>query len=199
MGLTLHYSCSIKQASCLPELVEEVKDICKEMNWSYHIWNEDKLQEYSTDIHKKEWAPDDLYGISFSAPECEPFSLTFLPNGKLSAYINLLAAPYYDEYDWIYFVAIKTQFAGADVHICLVKLLKYLEKKYLKDVSVTDEGNYWETDSKEVLLERFSAYNHLLKVVEKTLRDFKTIPGETTGQFADRLEQYLKNKLTGNI
>jgi len=196
MGLTLHYGCSLKKASDLIELVNEVKDICKEMEWKYHLWNENNLEKYSTATERNDWTPEDLYGISFSVPECEPFWLTFLPNGKLSSYLNILAAPYYDEYEWIYRASTKTQFAGADVHMCLVKLLKHLHKKYLKDVSINDEGNYWETDNKEILLERFNTYNHILKVVEESLTNFKSIPKETPEQLAGRLEAFLKNKLS---
>jgi len=157
MELTIHYSCSIKHASSLKNLTDEVKDICGSTGWEYHLWNENNLQKFSTNEHKENWKPEDLYGISFSLPECEPFWLTFLPNRKLSAYINILvnilAAPYYDDPEWIYSVNTKTQFAGPDAHICLVKLLKHLQHKYLQDVSVYDEGDYWNTDSIEVLLQ----------------------------------------------
>src|SRR6266487_5348964 len=197
MGLTIHYSCSLKKISSLKKLVDEVKDICESMPWEYHLWNENNLHEYSTQIHKEEWTPEDLYGISFSIPECEPFWLTFLPNGKLSSYFNILAAPVYDEYEWIYSVHTKTQFAGPDAHICLVKLLKHLQLKYLQDVSVSDEGNYWDTDNKEILLEQFTRYEQAFKIVEESLMNFKSLPGETSQQLADRLEEFLKNKMSG--
>lgn len=35
MGLTLHYSARLRQMERLPELLDEVADICQSIQWSY--------------------------------------------------------------------------------------------------------------------------------------------------------------------
>ena len=39
MGLTIHYTIRLRDMARLPELVEEVEDICKSLKWGYdHYW-----------------------------------------------------------------------------------------------------------------------------------------------------------------
>lgn len=95
-------------------------------------------------------------------------------------------------------VSTKTQFAGPDAHIAVLNLLQYLKDKYFSVFELTDEGNYWETKDKETLLAQFSKYNFLFDVVADALNDFKSAPGETIKSLADRLEEFLKNRLGPN-
>lgn len=37
MGLSIHYSGTIKDAEQIPQLVEEVQDVCTAFNWHYHF------------------------------------------------------------------------------------------------------------------------------------------------------------------
>src|SRR5215470_4892554 len=111
MGLTIHYSCSLSKASDLIKLVEEVKDICKTMGCEYHVWNENNLHQFH-EYAKEKWTPKDLYGISFSIPLCEPFWLTFLPNLKLSSFVNLIALDDPGIAEILYVAHTNTQLAG---------------------------------------------------------------------------------------
>jgi hypothetical protein len=63
-----------------------------------------------------------------------------------------------------------------------VKLLKHLQHKYLQDVSVHDEGDYWNTDS----------------MVEKSLKESKAVAGETPEQMMGALKNFCKKKLRNN-
>ncbi len=38
MGLSIHYKARISNYSLIDELTSEVEDICKSLNWKYHIW-----------------------------------------------------------------------------------------------------------------------------------------------------------------
>lgn len=42
MGLSIHYSGSIKDRSLLPQLGAEMKDICENLGWDYHYFEADE-------------------------------------------------------------------------------------------------------------------------------------------------------------
>jgi hypothetical protein len=56
---------------------------------------------------------------------------------------------------------VKTQYAGADVHIKVVELLRQL-KAFLIKLKVEDEGEYWETSDKKKLDGHISTVNALI-------------------------------------
>ena len=45
-------------------------------------------------------------------------------------------------------VSVKTQFDSPDTHIWIIGLLKYLKKRYIANLEVRDEGEYWETGNR---------------------------------------------------
>ena len=59
-------------------------------------------------------------------------------------------------------VSVKTQFAGQDAHITLLKFLRYLEAKYFTHFYLVDEGGYWETNDEAVLKAQFEKYEFIL-------------------------------------
>jgi hypothetical protein len=199
MGLSIHYSGRINNYSEINILVEEVQDICDSLHWDYNIWvpANDEIS-IGNSKKNKDYTIHDLNGISISVLDCETVFFTFLPDGRLSSPLNLLAQGAYTDKEMIYTVATKTQYAGPDTHMALVKLIRYLKEKYLDDLQVDDEGLYWETGDKKVLLSQFDKYNHALSVIEAALLDFKAIPGESAQSLAERLDQLLVKKLKGD-
>jgi len=57
----------------------------------------------------------------------------------------------------------KTQFAGAETHILLCKLLRYLEKKYFAELEVIDEGDYYYKGDASTLTEKMAFLNHIIE------------------------------------
>jgi len=195
MGLSIHYSGRINNYSLINILVEEVQDICDSLNWDYNVWSPNS----STNREEtKDYTLHDLSGISISVADCETIFFTFLPDGRLSSPLNLLAQDAYPDKNMIYSVATKTQYAGPDTHMALVKLIRYLQEKYFEELQVDDEGLYWETGDEKVLLSQFAKYNHALSVIKAALLNFKSIPGESAQSLANRLEQLLVKKLNGD-
>jgi hypothetical protein len=165
----------------LPELIHEVADICQSMGWKAKEINEIvKIKEAVTFkpplIDNKNIQ---LQGIYFNPPRCESVILSFLSSGWTSAPIQLQLAKDYERIDsypifknmpkLVYTIHTKTQRGGADIHIAIVKLLKYLEKKYFAEMNVSDEGNYWETMDKTILQARFDEYTQLINSVKGAL------------------------------
>ena len=182
MGLSIHYSGTIRSMSLVYQLIDETVDICESMNWNYCIVNE---------------AGDErLNGIVFSPANCEPVFLTLLPNGRMCSPINLMNKDFYIlngfDRDLIYTTSTKTQFAGPDTHIALLKLLRYLKEKYFGNFELDDEGYYWGTNDEKILFQRFDEYNQAISAVKEVLTEMHHIPGENAESLANRIEDVLK-------
>ena len=184
MGLSIHYSGTIKDMALIDELITEVADICQSLNWTHHIIKEPNA--------------DQLNGICFYPENCEPIFLTFLPGGRMCSPVNLMNRDIYEgnglEAELIYTTSTKTQFAGADAHMAVIKLLRYLKEKYFSVFELDDEGKYWETMDEKVFLKQFARYEFLLDAVADALTGMKTEPGDTPSSLADRIEKLLKDK-----
>jgi hypothetical protein len=176
MGLTFHYSGRIRQYEKIDEMILEAEDISKSLDWKYNIIDDDKLK-----------------GIILSPEGSEPLSLTFVPEGRLCSVISVMVNEPDDPFYYTAFT--KTQFAGPDTHIALMKLLRYLSDKYFSEIEVDDEGLYWGTWDKKILLEQFTKYNYALDAVTTALSGMKAVPGETPQSLADRIEETLREKL----
>jgi hypothetical protein len=187
MGLSIHYSGSIRKYAMIDELVTETADICQSLGWLYHIIDGNNT--------------DNLKGICFSPQECEPVFLTFLPTGRMCSPVNLMNKDIYEENELdrelLYTTSTKTQYAGPDAHIAIIKLLRYIKEEYFLAFELNDEGMYWETMDEKVLLEQFARYEFLLNAVSDTLSNMKAMPGETAQSLADRLERLLSKKWKG--
>ena len=184
MGLSIHYSGYILNKEMLDPLIEEVTDVCKTLNWSTHTFDDDEIK-----------------GVSFAPERSESVFLTFNNDGRTLSPINILAKNMYDDVDidkeLIFTTSTKTQFAGAEAHIAIIKLLKHLSKKYLKDFTLKDEGNYWETGDEKILLDQFKKYNAAMDIICEVLKDLPAVTGETAQSLVDRLERLLKEKFGG--
>ena len=182
MGLTIHYSARIKNLNLLPQFVAEVADICQTMGWE----NEevDTFVEMEDEgVTFKPPLDDDknihLRGIYFTPTGCESVIFTFLSSGWTSSPINLMCAKSFQNIGknrlfkgltpLVYMIHTKTQYGGIDVHIALVHLFKYLEKKYFNKMDVGDEGGYWESGDKTILQERFDEYTQLISSFKSAL------------------------------
>jgi hypothetical protein len=196
MGLTIHFSGSFDPAASLKNMIEEVEDIICTYNWPYDIFE----TEFDTNDINQETFNDSLYGISFTPPECETVCLTFLSNGKMCSLFNLelygtLSTPQDQQYLYSQFV--KTQFAGYEIHMIIILLFKYVEKKYLKDFTVFDEGRYWETLNEELLKEKFKQYTSLLNSVSASLEKNNRKEHESFEEYFFRIMMEIDAKRKG--
>ncbi len=184
MGLSIHYSGQLKNKEVIPALMTEVTDICNSLGWSPE--------------HLQETATNPLTGVYFTPEGCETVFLTFFPDGRMCSPINLMCKDDYVKHGLdpdIYLTAsTKTQFAGIDAHLALLKFLRYLKEKYFESFDLMDEGNYWETGDENILRKQFNRYDSLLNTVADALGSLKKQPGESASSLADRIEEILIQK-----
>lgn len=197
MGLSIHYHGQIRDYALIEELIIEAEDICKSLNWKHHTWV--KKSNANDDVHKNNpdflnYTLDDLAGISISPEECEPVSLVFFPSGRLCCPAKLMYNNPETNDLMVETVSTKTQYAGIDTHLTVLKMLQYFKEKYFSVFELSDEGMYWETKDEEVLKSQFIKYDFIVHSVRNALSDFKAMPGDTAESLADRLEEFLKNK-----
>jgi len=193
MGLSIHYSGSISNPGCLSELINEVQDIAAVYNWPCEIY-ECKFPEnqYSRNTYS-----DKIYGISFTPPGCESVFICFLSNGKISGPSQLeLFGNSEIETDkrYLYIVSVKTQFAGAEVHMVVVHLFRYLSQKYFARFNMSDEGNYWETSDENVLHENFKKYSDLLNSFSSAIEKHPFQTNESIEKYFTRLLEIIREK-----
>jgi len=185
MGLSIHYSGCVRDTTLVDELVAEVADICKILNWSNGAIDDSNV--------------DQLKGIWYSPNGCEPIFLTFLPGGRLCSPVNLMNKDIYLrnglDPELVFTASAKTQFGGADAHMALLKLLGYLNEKYFSTFDLIDEGLYWDTKDESVLLSQFAKYDFMLNEAADALSEMKFVPGETTCSLADRIERILIDRM----
>lgn len=192
MGLSFFYTGTLKKSASIDAMIEEVKDIAEILNWKYNILDtgfpENELIDGKVD--------GNLYGICFAPENCEPVFITFLSNRRLCSPINLefFNKPVADVPDDAYLIFTKTQYAGADAHMAVINILKHISNKYMEEIHVTDEGEYWETGDEELLRKIFKRYTALLDGFASALENIPINTGESIEKYIQRIFEMLKNR-----
>jgi hypothetical protein len=113
--------------------------------------------------------------------------------------MNIMAKDIYDglqvNKDLIFTTSTKTQYAGPDAHIAIIKFLKHISAKYLKDFMLNDEGNYWENGDENILLNKFKKYNAAIDSFCDAMEGLPAVPGDRPESLAVRIERLLNEKL----
>jgi hypothetical protein len=193
MGLSFHYSGSIANPADLPELINEIIDIANVYSWPFNV-----LESTFPENHfGRTTFNNNLYGICFTPPGSESVFICFLSNGKMSgpAQIQLYVDPEKEEEKkYLYILSVKTQFAGPEVHMVLIQLLRYLSQKYFARFNMTDEGGYWETSEEAVLRENFRKYTDLLDRFSTALEAQSFNTKESIEDYLMRLVKLIHEK-----
>jgi len=151
MGVSLHYRGQLANLDDWATLQDELIDIATTLKWEWTTLDEDWTQPATAKLTFTDRGAEivghlPLRGIQLILhPQCESVAFFFDPAGHVRdvmTMLMLLEREIEPEHAW---VSVKTQFAPPVIHITLVKLLQYLKKRYLPNLEVRDEGEYWET------------------------------------------------------
>ena len=197
MGLSIHYRGSLTDKRAIYQLMDEVEDIARAMKWKYVILDEDWSQRPTANLDQADGGGIGivgklaLKGISFRVhPECEWVYLFFNASCVVSSPVQVAMSAsegYPAHAQW---QSVKTQFAGPDAHVAIIRLFRYLKGKYLHDLEVTDEGEYWETGDYEKLKSQIEKLGLAIEMVGMALEDLDK--GSDEQDIVERIEQVLK-------
>lgn len=180
MGLSIHYSGKIHRIDAVPQFVEELTDIAQSMSWDAQLINMDEA------------APNFRGVIVNPKGDCEPLCFIFDGQGRLRALMDLITEQV-EPTEYSFFTATKTQFAEIETHVWIIGLLRYLKKRYLHDLEVKDEGEYWETEDLEKLREKKQFLQSMINQLAGAFSDAEPLPeGASLDDIVARIEQIAK-------
>ena len=191
MGITIHYKGSLKSRDQIDKLRIELIDISKTMGWQHTLVEPDET-EYDT--HPP------IYGIIIDMKnDCELLAFIFDEDGNIRSSIALSHFDYSDKYQLI--ASVKTQFSSPEEHIIIIKLLRYIKKVYIKNLKVTDEGEFWDSSDKKRLEYLFDFLNKKIQAVGDIFEANKdSIKSNLNSKaLAKKLENLIKKHLDSNV
>ena len=190
MGLSIHYKGRFSKNASLSAMIEEVRDIAEVYKWQYTVYE----TAFPAGSLEGEDFNDNIYGIIFVAPGCEPVYLTFLSNGRMSTELGLefWGKAKDEKAKYLYLLSTKTQYGGLHTHVTIIQMLRYLSKKYLSHFELIDEGGYWETNDIKVVTETFKHYNDMMDAVAGALKNNRLRKGENIEDFFERVLKQIQ-------
>lgn len=199
MGITINYRGRLKSIDLIEPFCCELKKIATLMKWPYTILDNDF--KTPTDAHL-EWnnlgceivGHLALKGISLKPNDCSSLSFLFDQNGFLRSSIDMITQESFNNENPP-FLFIKTQFAPVDIHIALIKILRYLKRKYFQFFEVIDEGEYWETGDEELLKEKIAFLSQKIDAVSQAIENshLKLEPGDSDLDILAVLDKILRD------
>jgi hypothetical protein len=115
------------------------------------------------------YAVGDLQGfVVHPHPDCEPLEFRFGKRNRFSSWV-------------------KTQFAGPEIHIQIVRLLQEI-KPVIGRLGITDEGEFWQTGSEETLRWHMNHINELIASYIAENADIQTKVRTPDGRIIDLIE-----------
>jgi len=201
MGITIFAQGKINRIEDIPLMIADLKAIAEEHKWKYHIIDDDfDIQPNATLTPRDSGASSvaiegslGLKGIILNVESgSEPLSILFDRSGVLT--------DMFQQISWIETNGsnerssmCKTQFGSIDSHIQIIEILDLIKKKYMTDLTVNDEGAYWETRDRRILAEKRIALGHYLRHTEKVISSIELSGDEVQDPdaLARRIEEAL--------
>ena len=76
----------------------------------------------------------------------------------------------------------------------LIGVFRYLNKRYLSELEITDEGEYWETNDEVLLTENFRRNTALINNFATALQKSSQRDGESLEAYLERIIIEFRNK-----
>jgi hypothetical protein len=180
MGVTIHYKGKLNSNDELDSFCEEMEDIAKSMGWKHTV-----IDKFDTNDKTP------VKGIIIR-PHEKSESLQLISD-QLGNLRNVFAFEFAGEdSELTYMNFIKTQFAPVEIHIAVIKLLKYIQQKYISNLDVYDEGDYWQTGNEKILKGKIDFLNGAINYMSDVLNSIDFEEGSSAESIADKIEKVLK-------
>ena len=193
MGLTIFYSGKLRSPILLDALVKEASDACMYVGWPFSYLKRSNIMP--------------MKGIIINPQGSEPIMLSFIEDGTLadphrfmlwedpqSLEVNL------DE-DGICFT--KTQYAGADAHMAIIKFLRYISEKFFSSFRLEDESGYWNQNDDEACRKRFGEPSLITDSHENVLNSLLGYEDEDEDEddyisYSAEIDEWIKERIAVN-
>ncbi len=147
-GVTIHYEGAATSPDAVVKILAAVTAFAKKNRWKVEDVSAAKGTLKRVIDEKDKDYEGRITGIVVRVSDnCEPLHFQFGDDLFMQDYV-------------------KTQFAGADVHIQIVQLLDSLRPMFRK-ITVDDEGEYWDTHDRAVLEGHISKINLIIEEEKK--------------------------------
>lgn len=202
MGIVINYRGRLKSVDLIEPFCSELKKIAELMEWPYTVLDEDFEKPTAARLEVSNRGCEivghlALKGISLNVPNgCSSLGFFFDQNGFLRDLIEMVGQEPFDNENPP-FTFVKTQFAPVDVHIALVKILRYLGGKYFQLFDVIDEGEYWETGDEELLKGKIAFLSQKMDVVSQALEDthLEVEPGDSDLDIIAKIDKIFRDMI----
>jgi hypothetical protein len=168
-GITIHYEGHAMSRQAVIEILSVATEYAKQHGWMVKDASAENgtlervINEKNADYEGK------VTGVVLHPhAQCEPVYLQFGEDLFMQDFV-------------------KTQFAGANVHILLIELFDALKEKF-RNLEITDEGEYWTTRDRDTLERHVSEVNEIIadmKSKDPTVKGAVTLP---SGRIVDILQ-----------
>jgi len=182
MGVTIHYKGKLNATELTEPFLEEIQDIAQSLDWPYTV------------INRKKEDTTPVQGM-FIQPHPKSEFLTFAVDEKGHLRNAFLLQHFEDKDKSTWFNHIKTQFAPVEIHIAIIKLLRYLKDKYLGNLEVYDEGLFWETNDVQTLTKQINVLNDAMDQLEGILNSIPGESGDSAESIADKIEKIIRDRM----
>ena len=184
MGISIYYSGMLRNPSLITAFIHEASDIANSHHWD---WSELPI------------VPEiPIRGIIIQPADCDPVFLTFHRDGYLCNPILfsflLEHAPQDISLDAKQYLVTKTQYAGAETHMQLIRFLRFLSEKYFNRFELTDDSQFWESGDENYCRKRFGEGERIQDLLDLALESYKTKSKDNAEIFKD-LKQQLDDEL----
>ena len=201
MGITIFAQGIIDRIEDIPRLIDDLREIAEARKWKYHIIDDNfEVRPNATLTPRDSGASSvaiegslGLKGIILNVESgSEQLSILFDRSGVLT--------DMFQQISWIETNGsnerssmCKTQFGSIDSHIQIIEILDLVKRKYITDLTVNDEGAYWETRDRRILAEKRILLGHYLRHTEKVISSIELSGDEVQDPdaLARRIEEAL--------
>ncbi|MCP4135115.1 MAG: hypothetical protein GY754_29365 [bacterium] len=184
MGITIFYKGNLNDPDLIESICLDLENIAKELEWEYLRSEKD----YSNNtIHLK--------GIILRPhKDCDSFCFSFTEKGKLLFAPMLEVDPEnknIEKYDTF----VKTQFAPVEIHMAIIKILKFIKSKYMADLDVRDDGGYWESGDEEELKGNLGQVGLMMDIATSAISEMNDDDSRSHEELVGKIERVVSEKM----
>lgn len=196
MGITIHYKGSLNDPADIDSVIDFVQQRAFAKGWDWTHMDDDWDDQVDAQLIHTQKGHMELRGnpglkgfYLVIHPQCEAVPLLFDSSGNLRSIFSFFDPDSAQEGDTI---AVKTQFAVPEAHVQIVELLRELKQRFMADLEVLDEGQYWETKDLALLKKKMAMLQMQIDFLSETLnseccKGLRDLPPEELGREIERM------------